>query len=187
MSYLALFLTAATLEAPGNFVEVHRTEEAAWAAFAGRVAAMDGREPREIYWVVFRGHNFFTGIYGTVKEHNLRVIGASGVWNQRFRYCIWALAWLEEQAEEERLQAGLRAEEKAYATANAMELDCEKMARYERREMHRRMAAERAAQVEGGEVDMATDRREERRAAAQAVGLPGPGGRTRSGMRRARS
>ena len=111
---------------------------------------MDGREPQEICWVVFRGRNGFTGICGTVKEHNLRVIGASGVRNQRFRCHIWALVWLAEQAEEERLQAGPRAEEEAYAAANAMELDNEERARYERRDVCRRIAAEWDTQVEGG-------------------------------------
>ena len=111
---------------------------------------MDGRKPQEICWVVFRGRNGFTGICGTVKEHNLRVVGASGVRNQRFRYRIRALVWLAEQAEEERLLVGFRAEEEDYAAANAVELDREERAWYERREVRRWMAAERATQVKGG-------------------------------------
>ena len=168
-------------------MEVHQTEETAWAASVGRIATMDGREPQEICWVVFRGRNGFTGICGTVKEHNLRVIGASGVRNQRFRCRIWALVWLAEQAEEERLQAGLRAEEEAYAAANAVELDNEERARYERREVRRRMAAEWDTQVEGGRwtwrrTGGRSDGRRRKRPACQ-----NQGGRTRSGTRRARS
>lgn len=77
---------------------------------------------------------------------------------------------MAEQADEARLQAGLRAKEDAYAAANAAKMDREERARYEMREARRRMAVERAVQAEGGGGGMATDRRE----AAQAAGLPGP-------------
>ena len=125
----------------------------------GRGAVLEGRKVRETCWTVFQGRNGFTRVCGTLQEHNLWVIRALGIRNQRFWYQSRALACLAEQAEEVRLQAGLRAEEEAYADANTTELDREERVWYKIREAWRLIAMEQAAQADEGGEDMATDQR----------------------------
>ena len=85
-------------------------------------------EPRRTCWAIVGGRgrvpgSRFTGIVENIVDHNLAVIGASGVRNRKFHKRSEALAWFEAQAEEARAQAGVQAEEAAYVAANAIELD----------------------------------------------------------------
>ena len=90
-------MSAATLGYAGNYVARFRTEAEAHAALARRIQELGVVEPRRPCWAIVGGRgptagSRFTGIVDTIAEHNLAVIGASGVRNRKFikRSEAWA-------------------------------------------------------------------------------------------------
>ena len=173
-------MVAATNGFPGNYVAPFRGEAAAHAALARRLAEVAEAEPRFAGWAIFNGRDKetgskFTGIVEDLEEHDVKVIGASGVRSRKFSSRAAAQAWLTKQEEQALALAGVRAEEAAYAAAHQPELEQEERYRYLRWEARRRMAAERN-EVAAAEAERDGGRREERRAAAEEAGLPVPEG-----------
>ena len=84
------------------------------------------------------------------------------------------MAWLADRYKEEARRAAIEAEEAAYASMHAEELEEVERKRYERRAVRRLMAAEAAVAGGKGYGGDEVGRRAERRADAWAAGLPGP-------------
>ena len=82
-------MSAATLGYAGNYVARFRTEAEAYAALARREEELGVEEPRRACWAIVGGRgrvpgSRFTGIVENIADHNLAVIGASGVRNRKF-------------------------------------------------------------------------------------------------------